>query len=611
MADLSEACAHTNVQWAMPEIRKVDFNQLPQTVRERFVQCAQSQNQPVPILHEQLGLGMAIFGWGSLALCAGGGLLALLFAGWGRVYGTMALQGPAYIFIYVVAIFTGVYSVLAIIRRKMLLSALPFAPGRYLFPMDFVDARTSELKIIPMSSMVDFKGVHHHTNGVYTNTLFTFTFEGGHTETMNIRGRSEAESALVSLQVTQGEVADAIENRDVDALYALDIFLEARMNDWQPAEQQPFADVGAVAPGAAGQQFFGGGAVQSRPMPALLRYAALISLGLSVVVGVPTWLMRSRLGDDAVYKKLERSGSEYEVQAYVRKGGRHAKKAKKKLLPKVRLRSAKRKGTVTALRKVAKQYPKTKYEREARKEITKLFAKTIAGFNAQAADDAEMRGFMAKLFAQLEKSDNPELTVRFGKPSAKDLALADKILNKKVKGGVVPISGHFDDASSRPREEAIVRYLNKAFASIFPADIMGLKKGARLTAGNADGGLATPSIDINYEVSPSGDTYTSDRTKKNFVGIRVNFQVAMRVPGVDKPFSFNLKVEPPEHFQVRESSLGLGKYSGSSAGRVYHAMASHAFEQLASKLRAVFFRKGTKAFEGKGRARSRSGRRSY
>jgi hypothetical protein len=77
----------------------------------------------------------------------------------------------------------------------------------------------------------------------------------------------------------------------------------------------------------------------------------------------------------------------------------------------------------------------------------------------------------------------------------------------------------------------------------------------------------------------------------------------MRLPEETQGLTFVLEVEPPDRFTVGPSPLdryGAAEYTGPDAGRVYHAMATNAFAQLDSKLRKVFFKPGTSAYDGRG-----------
>jgi hypothetical protein len=118
-------------------------------------------------------------------------------------------------------------------------------------------------------------------------------------------------------------------------------------------------------------------------------------------------------------------------------------------------------------------------------------------------------------------------------------------------------------------------------------------------------GLTMPTIDIRYRVGWAGDIYSESKGNRQFVGIVVQFHVAMVVPGNNDIFDFDLEIMPPETFTVNYSSygglLGAGKDGGPSEGRVYDVMAARAFDQLSSKLQTVFFRPGFKPKKGKTR----------
>jgi hypothetical protein len=118
--------------------------------------------------------------------------------------------------------------------------------------------------------------------------------------------------------------------------------------------------------------------------------------------------------------------------------------------------------------------------------------------------------------------------------------------------------------------------------------------------------IEVPTLEVQYKVGWAGDIYSEEKGDRQFVGIVVNFDVSMRIPDQADAFDFSLEVTPPEHFTVEYSSPFGGAYGGRSLpglgapseGQVYDVMASRAFDQLTEKLRVVFFRPGSKAFEG-------------
>src|SRR5688572_7635185 len=120
--------------------RKVPFNALPADVRKRLVEVFTFQADPTPILADQSSLGWAMAGWGTVS-ALGAGLLALV-AWWdfGELYGDFPIQGLPFVVVYAGGGFLVAWGLLRIVQRALVGRALPFPPGRYLLPVDFVDA---------------------------------------------------------------------------------------------------------------------------------------------------------------------------------------------------------------------------------------------------------------------------------------------------------------------------------------------------------------------------------------------------------------------------------------------------------------------------------------
>lgn len=579
--------------------RLVHFNRLPQPVRERFVDCVSgvAGGSSTPILSDRLGRAGAVTGYLCLSLvCAVVGVW-FVRAGYGDLYSKSGVQGPGHLVAYVAAFFGAAAFALAAVKRVRLLRALPFSPGRYLFALDFVDARSERLRLVAMSSLIDFRGVHHHTNGAYTHTDLTFRFEGGIVETFTVRSRDQAELALTELKAYQARVRQAVEERDAATLWAFDPFLEARLEDTWEEPAKPFQQVQAPL---------------AKPLPALLSRYALVSAVAAVAASVPTWFVRNGRSDEAMFERAVKSRDESMLQRYVDHGRAHVDEVRVDQLPRAALAGAKRQATVSALRAFLAKYPKSVVDAEAREAIHGLFAKTVADFERQASsDNAAVRPFMGRLLAYLEAHDSPPVHVRFATPTASSLAAVDALLAKLSKEEIAPIAGHFGEASSTPRERAIVGVLGKAFSSIFPADVLSLTDGkAPATVARALEPARTPTPDsptfeIAYDVKWSGSIYESEKRARKFVGIQISFDVAMKIPGDTEPLALALVVEPPDHFSVETTSFsGLGdvdllgtKAGEPSDGLVYDVMALRAFDQLSSTLRGAFFRPGTAAFE--------------
>lgn len=621
--------------------RIVDFNKLPKAVRERLIGCITGNYSPRPIHSERFSQAGTV-GWIFLLILCGGLMLWLITAGFASAYNSFSVQHPAFLILYVGAVFLSVYSVLAILRRAKLKALLPFTPGRYLFPMDFIDARQRMLRIIPLASLVDLQAVHHHTNGVYSYTQFSLTFEGGVVETFSLSNKSMAEAALQNLRAQRAAIGEAVQNRQIEVIQALDPFFEVRIHDaWDNPLPQPGFDVGPTA----------------GELPAWLQKAALVSLAPALVLAPLVWFLRNRLSDDAMFENAKAQNTERAFESYLYHGQRHAEDVRENYiwkaaladankdgtsaalrefvkkypaspasndvrtdkLPRLAFKEAQEKGTVSALREVQKEFPGSVVDADVKKEIHALFASTLTAFKGQASTaDPKMLPFVERLLVYLETKESPDVKVSFRIIKSPSLAAADKILASSAPavpalpglsgaGTVAAASSHFSEERSQKREAAIVTVLQQAFGTIFPSDVLNLEQGERRTEATPKGAMVSePTIDIDYEVGWSGSTYSSEKSGREFVGIKMDFQAAMRLPGEPEKeaLKFKLAVEPPEHFTVNYSSPFIDRTLLESAGpsdtTVYEVMASRAFEQLSAKLRGVFFKEGSQAFGGKG-----------
>jgi hypothetical protein len=610
-------------------------------VRERLIGCIAGAQSPTPLLSERFSQA-GTFGWGFLGITCAAALLLMIPAGYAKPYNSSSVQGPVSLVVYVAALFGVVYSVLAVMRRWRLVSTLPFTPGRYLFPMDLVDARTRDVRIIPMSLLADLSAVHHHTNGVYTHTQFTLTFEGGKSEAFVVRSKGEAEGALHALRTSRAAIGEAVKNLHVDIIAGLDPFFEVRVADaWENPPPDKSFDQGPVA----------------GEMPPWLKKAALVALAPAAVLGPIVWYARNRLSDDAMFEDAKAVNSETAFENYLRYGRRHADEVREEYiwkaaladankmgtstaleaflrkypdspaskdiaedkLPRLALKEAQSIGTVSAIRGFMKAHPGSVVEADASAEIHKLFAATLTEFKPQASTaDPKMRSFIERLLKYLEEKESPPVLVSFRSIKSPSLELADKLLQTKAPGipdvpgaSLAAVSPHFSDERSQPREAAIVTILQGAFSTIFPADVLPLKQGPRRTEASSKDPVSEPRIEIDYEVSWSGSTYSSETSGREFVGIKIAFQVAMRLPGEPEKeaLRFKLNVAPPDHFTVNYFSTpspfidqALLRKEGPTDEKVYEVMAARAFDELSVKLRGVFFKEGSEAWKGTGTA---------
>ena len=550
----------------MSDVRTVEFNSLPKSVRSRFVAITIGTGGPVPLLSEKAPSQTKIIGLSFLAAVLVILVFAMVGAGSGNLWNNLAIHGPLHVlFGYVPLVFVLVFVLLVIVQRKVVGSPLPFQPGRYLFAPDFVDARTGTLRIIPTKDLTDFKGTHMHTNNAYTHTQLNFVF-GEVTEQFVIRGQDTAQAAINAFWDSQKTLAAAAQAQDWQAIEKLDPFLECRrLGAWGSATPQP-ADDGP----------------QVKAVPAFFRRRAVIAAVVAIVLCPLVALGRNFVSDQMMFARAKEIDTESSYGQYLSNGWRHTSEAKL-AQPIAAFREAKKDATVSKMRYVLKTYPGSSVEADVRAALHGLYMKTFTDFRGKASTaDARMLPFMARLIDYLEKNDTATVRVVFSPPSTGTLAQADAFFQREYSRGgkiVEPISPYFEPKSASPREGSIVSRLNTAFAAIFPTDVLKLEQAAQGATSAKE-----PSISIAYVVGPSGRAYSSDDGQRVFVGIDVAFGMRMRIPNDSNPFDFNLKVSPPERFGYRVQR------GASQAEAAYNAMAERAFDEFTSKLQGVFFR---------------------
>ncbi|KAK4044908.1 hypothetical protein OUZ56_032314 [Daphnia magna] len=235
-------------------------------------------------------------------------------------------------------------------------------------------------------------------------------------------------------------------------------------------------------------------------------------------------------------------------------------------------------------------------------------------------------------------------------------------------GGFAKASTFFDATHAKHREDTLVTQLQKAFTGVFPEDMLRFAKddgrkakarrsvldmsaveledeliarngskyfdkshfGSRTGTSGYSSGYSTstapktektdtatitnasPTMHVKYTVDWSGTTYKDSTSGRRFVGIIINFDVAMAVDSAASkhasvcpptkaaplatgsfcPIGFKLEVRPPASFEVKYSKFMDNKLIGSgnpSDSLVYEVMAAQAYEQLSTKLHDAFF----------------------
>lgn len=568
-------------------VRIIHFNALPEKARERLVSCFKGEGAPEPIVSLQTATGGQMLWFACVALGALVASVVMAFIGFGVYDEVEVFQDFFWLLGYLAVAFIGFYGVFALLRVWRTRRAFPYPPGLYLFPMDVIDARSDQLKILSMASMTDFRGVHHHTNGVYGHTLLHFTFEGNVRHTFMVRGKDKANRLLEDLAGRQRLVQSALQEQKFELLAAMDPLVEARVNGaWD-----------RLGPKAPPKHEIVGGTLAGS-VPVVLRYASVPALIFAMMAAPALWGARNAASDELAFRGARAVHSEAAYQDYLRwsAGWLHADEVRAKHMPNAAYGEAKARKSVTAMRDFLKRYPKAGYKKKARKQIARLYKAALKDFKKQSAkDNKALLPFMKDLLAYLEEHGTPDVRVRFRSPDEGALSEIDGALTGK--GDIAPVAPYFTLKRNMQRESIIAGSLQRGFAAVFPEDILSLDQGKRLPKKRSKK-VKNPTIEVVYTITPSGQIYESKQSKRAFVGIKVDFDVSMRVPGRKKALDFDLSVEPPDRFRVSYSTMNtFGTGDGPSDGKVYDVMAALAFEKLSTHMRTVFFDEDSKAFK--------------
>ena len=555
----------------------LDFNALPLSLRQRFISVLTSPNPAeAPILVAQLSTFKSLFRSGCYAFFGAYIAWAFFDSGFGTLGAAHAWQGPTAIIGYGLGIAALVYGCLGIPGYLQLGKSLPFPPGRYLFAWDFVDARTSTLKLFSLAKLKNLQAVHHHSYFFYTYTDLTFTFEGAPTQKVICRDKAVAESTLNLLRQRQAEMRQAIQNSDNQTLVRLDPFFDVRTADWRLGPPEPESSP-----------------YTARELPRIFRWPVLVALAAGLVIGVPLWAGRNLLSDINQYRQATRLNLERTYLQYLA-GGQFYRDEVNAILPRVAFNEAQRAASVTRLKSVLQRYPAAGLEQDVAREIKLLYAAALKRFRDQAASsDPALGPFMERVLAALETSRNSALQVQFTRPTPDELVKADKNLEALAKARgkqMAPAARHFGSDSAAPREQRIVSELARGFKAIFPSDVLEVK------SQYAESGRQ-PSIQIAYQIASSGTVYSNRESERLFVGVVVRFDVGLALPGESAGWRFKLEVRPPESFTVTTQTPRGALKGVAPDEQVYVVMAERAFDQLGFKIRSAFFRPDSEAFK--------------
>lgn len=547
-----------------------DFEKLPGGVRN---QLRKSIGNNAYLIYGETRSNFALYFLnGLLALFCGFLLYASATANFGDPLRDTLWSTPGSMIWYAILLFGIVHALVAIRKRMVLNKKFRFLPGRYVFPFALVDARANKVSIFDLTQMRKLDAIHHSTNGAYSKTVFQFKMNDGLSQTITIQNRSQAELMLSNFNLAQEAARKAFDERDVPALYGFDPVLDLRKAKWPGASQQDTAWLKNA-----------GKTLAASTMPLVLVSA--------VVLAALFWYARNAAADGTAYENARQLKTEAAYLAYIEHGKFHVKEMQA-ALPRVVFDEVRQKRSVSLLRDLKKRFPGADIQADIPLEIHALYQKAWQKFQLQAVStDSHLVTSMEQLLRFAEEHDNPQVAIKFTRPTADDLSQLDAFLKSKearLNGAkMIMAAKYFADDSASVREARIIEGLRSAFSSIFPNDVLAFSV-ANVRKNGVQ--VVQPMLDIAYRIEPSGSIYSSEKNNDAFVGLVMRFHAAIMVPEVEEHWKFDLEVEPPQTFRVEYKTATPNALSRPSDSQVYAVMAERAFDQLASKITAAFFR---------------------
>ncbi|MFZ6681561.1 hypothetical protein [Undibacterium sp. Tian12W] len=486
-----------------------------------------------------------------------------------------------------VLLFAGIfYCVHASWKRISLSRRFGFLPGRYLFQSSFLDARQKKVMIIDLKLFKNVSLGETQFLGLHNKSQLALELQEDQHLLINIPGRKLGKLVFEKFQAMHAAAQKAIQERNLPALQKFDPFLELKRNQFSGALEQRQASFFAIS-------------------IHFLRKLHLPLLFIACAFAALFWYARNMMADDKAAMTAQRMNTETAYLAYLSHGKNHVKEMQEKL-PRIVFNALKKNTSVTQLRALKQRFPGSDIIADLDKEIHHHYLLALENFRAlNASADPGLIATMEQLLLYAEKKNDPNVVIRFGRPTPAELVQLDDLLRKKEVRTknlkIIPASPHFTNDTAATRESRIVAGIHTSFGAIFPQDILKF-------AANGAAKPPFPMLKINYKIAPSGKVYTQ-RKQENlalseqdiYIGLIMNFNANISIPGQENEWKFNLEVTPPDNFNVKyEYSLDAIDHHPSDS-QVYAVMAERAFDQLAGQINATFFHNQGSAYTKKSR----------
>lgn len=549
---------------------QLDYDALPRDVKK---QLARSVRSPDYLVHADTTSNRSWY----LRHAA---LMAVCFffiyvaaaSSFGDPINDLAWDNTGLIVWYAILFFGVVYAGNEIWQRMQLSAKFRFVPGCYLFPLALLDIRSNKIAVHDLAQLRKLDATHFESNGRYQKTVFSFNFNDGTRKDLIINNQNLAEATLGKFNIYKTKAKDAFHNRDLASLYGFDPLLDVRRHKWREA----------LATAGLGKRLLN-----------LLSQFKVPLMVLAIFIAALFWYGRNTAADKKMYLNAKHMQTEAAYLGYLAHGKFKITEMQAEL-PRVVFNEVQKKNSVTMLRQLKLRFPQSDILPDVAEEIHVLYENSMQKFRQQAVNsDAALIRSMENLLKFAEEHDNPNVAISFTRPTESELGQLDAILKlkeNKLRGmRIIPAAKYFADNSAAVRETRIIVGIRSAFSSIFPNDVLSFNA-------NPAAPDNAPRLQITYQIEPSGKVFVSDKQDDAFVGMVMRFKSALIVPDTRDRWKFDLEVEPPDSFNVEYQTSSRTPVQHAPEGQVYAVMAERAFDKLANKINAAFFRPDSTAY---------------
>lgn len=572
------------------EARRVEFFKLSRAIQDRFVGSAGNVFTPLPLLYQHVTPKVPLY-WAGASVASLVALVIVARSGYGDLASGLSSHGFVACIVYILLIASVIGCAVRAVHLRKRITALPYRPGLYAFPMCLVDARSERFDVLEMTALVAATAMP----GPPAKVLLQF--QSGRKVELAVDSAQAAEAAVASINGTKEEVRAALERNDPGELVGLD-----------PLHQPRFSS--PVAPRDAYLAY----------APPWAKFFFALGLGVGIVVGPVMWLARNSGSDTKMYKTASRANDVDSYKAYLAHGKGHTDEVRDTLLPRAELQpaiaqgtpaallayiashpdskikpevdaalrtallaslaDAKRSGTLAALASFATKYASQRsfVQKELAAAMHDVYARELAAYEVKApTKDKAVVPFIEKLFAWAE-AHGPTVEIKARRRTNSNLDKADKFLEKvpTFMGQVSYPTRYFDAAHSQKREVAAMNVFADRLAGTFSKELIEFKlAGEGPDPAQPVPAFAVPTLLITHVEDWSTLTYETKVPRGCFVGIIYHFEVEFYLPSDAKPYKWKQDIG-------KGAPLGILDKPGDGGNeeRLYEAMSTDTFKLM-------------------------------